>query len=140
MVCQPQTLTYPLCSLCHTNCHCLSIKWCLYPLYLAGDMELSPGPASYPCGVCQQAVRSNQRGILCEACYKWLHTKDVFTLHQKSNRIRTGLKPDRGNVHSMHIDCVHTTFLAQPHVYSPPTTRLLSAYERGMTVMHALFS
>ena len=28
----------------------------------------------------------------------------VFTLHQKSNRIRTGLKPDRGNVHSMRID------------------------------------
>ena len=45
----------------------------------------------------------------------------VFTLHQKSNRIRTGLKPDRGNAHSMRIDRVHTAFLAQPHVYSPPT-------------------
>ena len=45
----------------------------------------------------------------------------VFTLHQKSNRIRTGLKPDRGNAHSMCIDRVHTAFLAQPYVYSPPT-------------------
>ena len=48
-------------------------------------------------------------------------TKGVFTLHQKSNRIRTGLKPDRGNAYSMRIVCVHTAFLAQPHIYSPPT-------------------
>ena len=47
-----------------------------------------------------------------------------FTLHQKSNRIRTGLKPDRGNAHSMRIDRVHTAFLAQPHVYSPPSLRM----------------
>ena len=47
--------------------------------------------------------------------------KGVFTLQQKSNRIRTGLKPDRGNAHSMRIDRVHTAFLAQPNIYAPPT-------------------
>ena len=46
--------------------------------------------------------------------------KGVFTLQQKSNRIRAGLKPDRGNAHSMRIDRVHTAFLAQPNIYAPP--------------------
>ena len=45
----------------------------------------------------------------------------LLTLHQKSNRIRTGLKPDRGNAHSMRIDRVHTAFLAEPNIYAPPT-------------------
>ena len=36
----------------------------------------------------------------------------VFTLHQKSIRIRTGLKPDRGNAHSfMHISRNRTSTL-----------------------------
>ena len=73
----------------NTNCPCLSIKWCFYILYLAGDVELNLGPTCYPCGACQQAVHSNQCGILCEVCYKWVHTKctgvsndDYFRLQQ----------------------------------------------------------
>ena len=50
-------------------------------LLSAGDVERNPGPKKrvykHPCGVCQSPVRSNQRGILCEVCYKWFHTKCI---------------------------------------------------------------
>ena len=40
-----------------------------------------------------------------------LLSKGVFTLHQKSNRIRTGLKPDRGNAHSSRFSCNRSSTL-----------------------------
>ena len=45
----------------------------------------------------------------------------------KSNRIRTGLKPDRGNAHWSRSHCI-----------SRATEHLCSAYECRVTVMHAL--
>ena len=45
---------------------------------LSGDIEQIPGPGPcHPCGSCSRAVRANQRGIFCEVCYSWFHTKCV---------------------------------------------------------------
>ena len=37
----------------------------------------NPGPPKHPCGTCSRLVRSNQKGILCEACYQWFHANCV---------------------------------------------------------------
>ena len=45
-------------------------------LILSGDIEQNPGPGTkYPCGICKKAVRSNQRGVACDRCDLWFHTK-----------------------------------------------------------------
>lgn len=49
--------------------------YCYWLLILAGDVELNPGPIKYPCTVCKKAVRSNQRGISCDGCELWTHTR-----------------------------------------------------------------
>ena len=49
-------------------------------LLLAGDVAANPGPRrgpKYPCQVCAKAVRSNQRGICCDACEGWCHMNCV---------------------------------------------------------------
>ena len=47
-------------------------------ILLAGDIELNPGPNwKYPCGVCSGPVRSNQKGIFCDVCNTWLHTRCI---------------------------------------------------------------
>ena len=44
---------------------------------LSGDIHPNPGPPRrgirYPCGECQQSVRSNQDAILCYNCDRWFH-------------------------------------------------------------------
>ena len=40
----------------------------------AGDVELNPGPKP-ACGLCDKTVRINQRGICCDSCNIWFHTK-----------------------------------------------------------------
>ena len=52
----------------------------VWTIILAGDIELNPGPArkwKFPCGVCAGPVKSNQKGILCEICNTWLHTRCI---------------------------------------------------------------
>lgn len=44
-------------------------------LLASGDLELNPGPTKYPCGECTKPVKSNQKGIACDACIKWFHIK-----------------------------------------------------------------
>ena len=44
-------------------------------LPLSGDVELNPGPVRHPCRICDRPVKCNQRGVQCECCYYWLHTK-----------------------------------------------------------------
>ena len=47
---------------------------CTYWLLLiAGDVEINPGPIRFPCTVCQKPVRTNQRGVCCDACDLWTH-------------------------------------------------------------------
>ena len=61
-------------------------------LFSAGDIERNPGPKQqvykHPCGVCQSPVRSNQRGILCEVCYKWFHTKCIGVSNEDCSRLQ----------------------------------------------------
>ena len=45
-------------------------------LLLGGDIQLNPGPNwRYPCGVCNKPVKRNQKGIQCDHCDLWYHTK-----------------------------------------------------------------
>ena len=53
----------------------------LVTLVLSGDIATNPGPPNYkyPCGMqnCGKPVKKNQKGILCEDCNIWFHTKCV---------------------------------------------------------------
>ena len=48
---------------------------------LSGDIHPNPGPSGsvikFPCGECQQSVRSNQDAILCAVCDQWFHAKCI---------------------------------------------------------------
>ena len=41
----------------------------------AGDIESNPGPAKHPCSACSHPVHNNQKGIQCDVCHLWCHTK-----------------------------------------------------------------
>ena len=43
-------------------------------LLLSGDVELNPGPTfKFPCARCERPVKSNQKGLQCDACDRWFH-------------------------------------------------------------------
>ncbi|PFX13965.1 putative RNA-directed DNA polymerase from transposon X-element [Stylophora pistillata] len=45
-------------------------------LLLGGDIQINPGPTwKFPCGSCNILVKKNQRGIQCDLCDLWYHTK-----------------------------------------------------------------
>ena len=45
-------------------------------LLLCGEVDPNPGPQwKYLCGVCSKPVKSNQKGILCDYCDRWYHSK-----------------------------------------------------------------
>ena len=44
-------------------------------LLLSGDVALNPGPAKYPCGMCNLAVKANERALLCDQCGLWVHCR-----------------------------------------------------------------
>ena len=50
-------------------------------LLSCGDVHPCPGPKTpnykYPCGVCKKPVKCNQKGILCDLCNLWHHTKCI---------------------------------------------------------------
>ena len=57
-----------------TRSHSLALSF--FILILSGDIEQNPGPGiKFPCGVCKKSVRSNQRGVACDCCDLWFHTK-----------------------------------------------------------------
>ena len=37
-------------------------------LMLSGDIELNPGPVKFPCTICKNPVKKNQRGLCCDVC------------------------------------------------------------------------
>ena len=43
---------------------------------MSGDIQPNPGPIwKYPCGVCNKPVKINQKGVQCDKCDQWYHTK-----------------------------------------------------------------
>ena len=45
-------------------------------LLLGGDVELNPGDKwKFPCGICTKPVKTNQKGIQCNECNSWFHSK-----------------------------------------------------------------
>ena len=45
-------------------------------LLLGGDISVNPGPQwKFPCTICTNPVKTNQRGICCDQCDRWLHTQ-----------------------------------------------------------------
>ena len=43
-------------------------------LIISGDIETNPGPRTiYPCGICEQEVTWQCRGICCDSCDIWFH-------------------------------------------------------------------
>lgn len=48
----------------------------LWLLLLSGNVELNPGPHyKHPCGCCIKPVKANQRGVQCDICDIWYHTR-----------------------------------------------------------------
>ena len=51
-------------------------KLLLLFLTLSGDIESNPGPSpKYPCKQCNKSVKNNQKGICCDDCDSWVHSK-----------------------------------------------------------------
>ena len=68
----------PLCSTSHSSFFLL----CLL-IFLSGNIEVNPGP----CRSCKHTVRANQRGIFCECCYFWYHTKCINMSDDEYSRL-----------------------------------------------------
>ena len=59
---------------------------------LPGDVQPNPGPAPQwknPCGICSQAVHSNQKDICCDVCYELLHIKCMGMPNSEYQRLST---------------------------------------------------
>ena len=47
-------------------------------IQVSGDCHPNPGPNyRFPCKVCSLPVKSNQRGLACDNCDGWFHTKCI---------------------------------------------------------------
>ena len=58
-------------------------------LLLAGDIELNPGPNwKYPCGACSGPVKSNQKGIYCDVCTTWFHSRCIGLSDQEYSTLQ----------------------------------------------------
>ena len=64
-------------------------------LLLAGDVEVNPGPRTwkYPCGVCAKPVKRNQRGVQCDVCLSWLHTRCIGVSNEEYGELQLSDDP-----------------------------------------------
>ena len=40
---------------------------------ISTDIELNPGPVSFPCGSCSHEILDNDPAISCDECQQWFH-------------------------------------------------------------------
>ncbi len=65
-------------------------------ILLSGDIELNPGPQivyKFPCGVCAKPVKCNQKGILCEVCDNWIHTRCIGISDNEYRQLQSSEDP-----------------------------------------------
>ena len=64
-------------------------------ILLAGDVELNPGPRNwkYLCGVYSKPVKCNQRGVQCEVCTSWLHTRCIGISNEEYAELQGSVDP-----------------------------------------------
>ena len=53
----------------------MSLHYWYWLILLAGDVEMNPGPARFPCTVCGKSVRRNQHAVSCDRCEMWTHAE-----------------------------------------------------------------
>lgn len=55
----------------------LAMFWLAFLIALSGDIKSNPGPRNlkYPCGTCGKSVTTRQKGVACDTCDGWYHTK-----------------------------------------------------------------
>ena len=58
-------------------------------LLLCGDVEVNPGPVSFPCTVCGKSVAEVDRAIECDSCSLWCHA-----LHDGISEAEYNVLPD----------------------------------------------
>ena len=58
-------------------------------LLLSRDIASNPGPVKFPCGICNEPMRKNKRGIQCEDCIMWHHIKCINLPVNKYNKLST---------------------------------------------------
>ena len=65
-------------------------------LLLSGNVETNPGPqVKFSCGCCARPVICNQRGVQCDLCNIWFHTRCMlecyeFNFNSRSEERRVG--------------------------------------------------
>ena len=61
-----------------TRCSKLALRISISALLLlSSDILPNPGPVKFPCGICHRPVKSNQKGIPCDCCSYWPHTRCI---------------------------------------------------------------
>lgn len=50
-----------------------TIPNCYWLLLLVGDIHVNPGPAHFPCTICDNPVLDDHRGVCCDLCDQWTH-------------------------------------------------------------------
>ena len=56
-------------------------------LLLSGDIELNPGPVKFPCTICKNPVKKNQRGLCCDVCNLWTHARCCRVSNDQYNQL-----------------------------------------------------
>ena len=63
---------------------------------LAGDVETSPGPISYPCSSCFRKLSCRDRATFCVDCKKWAHRQCAYMINKSIIEFADGLEAARG--------------------------------------------
>ena len=62
-------------------------------ILLSGDSQPNPDPIRHPCSDCGKPVKANQRGIYCDGCELWVHSKCIAVDVNKYNDLAHSTDP-----------------------------------------------